>query len=70
MKTVRKNRDCQTLHERFLGSVALVKHSDVTHMCTAQEEITSILDECLMTDAELAAGQAVWDTWSCPWDTL
>ncbi|KAK9904078.1 hypothetical protein WJX75_003912 [Coccomyxa subellipsoidea] len=35
-----------------------------------KEEITSILDECLLTDAELAAGPAVWDTWSCPWDTL
>ncbi len=36
-----------------------------------QAELTRQLDECLLTDEELAAGPAVWDAWEDPfhpWD--
>lgn len=35
-----------------------------------QDEIVRILEECVLTDAELEAGPPLWDTWACPWDTL
>lgn len=36
-----------------------------------QAELTKLLDDCLLTDEELAAGPAVWDAWEDPfhpWD--
>ncbi|BDA45884.1 probable metal chaperone YciC [Coccomyxa sp. Obi] len=35
-----------------------------------KEKIISTLEACTLTDAELEAGPALWETWSCPWDTL
>ncbi|CAL8470514.1 g10056 [Coccomyxa elongata] len=35
-----------------------------------KKAIISTLEACTLTDAELEAGPALWETWSCPWDTL
>lgn len=35
-----------------------------------QEGVIKILEACTLTDAEREAGPALWETWSCPWDTL
>jgi G3E family GTPase len=33
-----------------------------------QERVTAALNECLLSDEELAAGPAVWDAWDDPFD--
>lgn len=36
----------------------------------AQEAIRRVLDACLLTDAELAAGPGAWAAWPSPWQML
>ncbi|CAL8470516.1 g10058 [Coccomyxa elongata] len=35
-----------------------------------KEEVIKVFEACTLTDAELEAGPALWETWSSPWDTL
>ena len=36
----------------------------------AKEAIRRVLDACLLTDAELAAGPDAWAAWQSPWQML